>query len=355
MKRTRLLVLLSALLVVLMIFSSCTTPQNPAVEYPEGTGDAVVGTPVGYYGELMVCGNTIISENTGKPAQVTGMSFFWSNWSNRFYTAEYVDRMVDDFGCEIVRASYGIDESVPFERSDEKLIRTVIEAAIDRDIYVIVDWHAHNAHLNSQEAVRFFSGIAKDYGEYDNVIFELYNEPTHVAWSDVKEYAETVLAAIREHSDNLVIVGSPTWSQDVHLAAEDPIADDNVAYTLHFYAGTHKKWLRDRAEGAMNDGIALFVTEWGSCSADGNGAIDYTSTLEWVNWCNRNGISMCNWAINDKDETSSIFHSNGKLTETGLFLQTLISERTAQSEWHDGTPYSYTEQDYQPQDEALAA
>ncbi len=302
-------------------------------------------SPVGYYGELKVSGNQIVSENTGRNAQVTGMSFFWSNWSAKYYKAEYVEKAVDELGCEIVRAAYGINGSVPHLVGDADKVKTIVEAAIDNGVYVIIDWHAHEAHLNPSEAVSFFSMMAKEYGEYDNVIFEVYNEPTQVQWSEVKAYAEQVIAAIRAYSDNLIIVGSPTWSQDVDKAAADPIDDPNVAYTLHFYAGTHKEWLRNRAERAMADGIALFVTEWGSVNADGNGSTDRESTLQWVNWCNKNGVSMCNWAVNDKKEGSSIFNTDDSLTETGEFIKSLISERTALSEWRTGVPYNYTPQD----------
>ena len=36
----------------------------------------------------------------------------------------------------------------------------------------------------------------------------------------------------------LIIVGSPNWSQRPDLAADDPIDDDNVIYSVHFYTGT---------------------------------------------------------------------------------------------------------------------
>ncbi len=77
-----------------------------------------------------------------------------------------------------------------------------------------------------------------------------------------------------------------------------------MAYALHFYAGTHFQSLRDKANYAMSQGIALFATEWGSCNADGNGSINYGSTNEWLAWMDQNQISWCNWAINDKAETS---------------------------------------------------
>lgn len=300
--------------------------------------------PVEYYGELMLDGKRIVAEETARPTQITGMSFFWSNWASKFYTAETVDRMVDEFGCEVVRASYGVDDDgVPYVKNDVELVENVIERAIDRQIYVIVDWHSHGAHNNPDKAIEFFSRIAQKYGEYDNVIFEIYNEPVHISWNEVKAYAEKIIPVIRKYSDNLIVVGSPTWSQDVDTAALNPIADRNVAYSLHFYAGTHKKSIRDKAEKAIKNGSALFVTEWGSVNADGNGRINYDSSMEWINWCDKNNISMCNWAINDKDETSSIFNPDGTLTTTGKFVKSVIKARTASSEWKTGKPYWYKE------------
>lgn len=293
-------------------------------------------TPVDYYGEMKVVDGKIVGSKTNELVRVTGMSFFWSNWSQKYYTKDYVDYMVDDYGCEVVRCSYGImDDGVPYDTSCEPLIEDVIEQAIERGVYVIIDWHSHGAHNNPDEAVRYFGELAQKYGQYDNVIFEVYNEPTQVLWKTVKEYAEIVIAEIRKYSDNLIIVGSPQWSQKVMNAATNPIEDENVAYTLHFYAGTHGKWLRDEADNAMAQGIAIFITEWGSVNADGNGAIAKQSTEEWFQWMDEKGISSCNWAINDKEEGSSIFvkDSNNELTETGIYIKELIKQRTDNAPW----------------------
>lgn len=291
-------------------------------------------TPVAYYGEIITDGNKLVGKNTGETVRVTGMSFFWSNWSQKYYTADYVDYLVDDYNCEIVRCSYGVqDNGVPHDKSCEPLIEDVIEQAIERGVYVIVDWHSHGAHNNPDEAIAYFEQLAEKYGSYDNVIFEIYNEPTQVSWDTVKAYAEKVVPAIRKYSDNLVIVGSPTWSQDVLLAADNPVNGENIAYTLHFYAGTHKQWLRDNADKALEKGIPLFVTEWGSVNADGNGSIDKVSTEEWFEWMDKNNISSCNWAVNDKDEGSSIFKQDSILSETGKYIMELIRERTENAEW----------------------
>ncbi len=297
--------------------------------------------PVSYYGQLQTRGSSIIGSKTGSAAQVKGMSFFWSNWSAGYWNAATVDRMVDEFDCEILRCAYGVNDSgTPYDTGTLNNLRAVVERCIERDVYVIIDWHTHGAHLNPSAAVSFFGEMARDYGSYDNVIFEVYNEPTSVSWSTVKSYAETVIPAIRQYSDNLIVVGCPTWSQDVDACANNPINDSNVAYTLHFYAGTHGDYLRQKAEYAMNKGYALFVTEWGSVNADGNGAIDYASTSQWLNWMDAKGLSWCNWAINDKNETSSIFYSDGTYREAGGYLNSILTDWSARAPWRNASSSS---------------
>lgn len=347
MKSKKLTITTAALMAALSIASCSTgnvqTTEETTTTAPETTAtttteaiEAVAATPVDYYGEMIADGNRIIGSRTNDIVRVTGMSFFWSNWSQKYYNSDYVNLMMDDFGCEIVRCSYGIqDDGVPYDRSCEPLIEDVIEAAIDRGLYVIVDWHSHGAHKNPDEAVAYFGQLAEKYGEYDNIIFEIYNEPMNVGWNDIKTYAEIVIPAIREHSDNLIIVGTPNWSQQVTDAANNPVEGDNIAYALHFYAGTHKEWLRNNADAAIEAGIPLFVTEWGSVNADGNGGVNDRSTQEWFEWIDKNQLSSCNWAINDKNEGSSIFVQDSEYSETGLYIKELIDERTKNAPWRE--------------------
>lgn len=298
--------------------------------------ETVASTPVNYYGEMIVKDGIITGSKTDEKMRVTGMSFFWSNWSQKYYNKDYVDLMVDDFNCEIVRCSYGIqDDGVPYDETCVPLIEDVVNQAIERGVYVILDWHSHGAHKNPEESIEFFADMAKKYGQYDNVIFEIFNEPMNTSWLQVKKYAEQVIPEIRKHSDNLILVGTPNWSQDVLSAAKLPVEGDNIAYTLHFYAGTHKKWLRDNADKAMKQGIALFVSEWGSVNADGNGGINKESTEEWMQWIDENQLSSCNWAINDKNEGSSIYVSDSEISETGKYIRELIKARTLVAPWRE--------------------
>lgn len=291
--------------------------------------------PVLYYGEMKVNGNRIYGSKTNAPVQVKGMSFFWSNWSDHFYNARTVDRLVDEFKCEIVRAAYGVDEyGNVFEGSFETQVEIVVEQAIERGIYVIIDWHSHGASDNPEAARVFFSKMAQKYGRYDNVIFELFNEPVYQPWPEIKKYAEDMLSVIRPHSDNLVILGTSNWSQSADRIIGNPVNDSNLAYTLHFYASTHSNDLRIKADRALNAGLALMVTEWGTCSSTGNGHIDYGSAHEWLAWMDERKISWTNWAVNDKIETASIFKKGGmELTESGFFLKDTLTSSARHAEW----------------------
>lgn len=300
---------------------------------------------------ISVSGNKILFG--GEESSIAGMSLFWSNngWGGeKYYTANTVSWLKQDWGIKLIRASMGVEDSggyISFPTSNKNKVKVVVDAALAQGLYVIIDWHSHNAHQYEEEAIEFFTEMATLYGENPNVIYEIYNEPLNTypsegattsakVWSDlIKPYAEAVIAAIRDiDPDNLIIVGTPTWSQDVDTAANNPITGyQNIAYTLHFYAGTHTGYLRTKATNALNKGIALFVTEWGTVEASGNGAVATAETNTWLTFLKNNKISHANWALNDKNEGASALKAgasvNGNwtdsdLTESGLLVKDAI-------------------------------
>jgi len=149
--------------------------------------------------------------------------------------------------------------------------------------------------------------MARKYGKYPNVIYEIFNEPINVSWSDtVKPYSQSIVSAIREiDPDNLIIIGTPSWCQDVDKAADDPLEGVNLVYGLHFYAATHGADIRQKAQYALDKGLPLFVSEFGTCLASGNGYFDSAETEVWFKFMDENHLSWCNWSIADKDETAS--------------------------------------------------
>ena len=296
---------------------------------------AALATPVGDHGALKVQGNKIVDKN-GDQVFLKGMSLYWSQWMGQYWNSADIAWLIKDWNVSIVRAAMGVYAGGYLENPDAQkaLVNTVVQACIDQGIYVIIDWHLSNQDPNVNAAKPFFSEMAAQWGSYDNVIFEDYNEPGPQPWSNVKSYHEQVVPEIRAHTNNLIICGTPSWSQDVDEAASDPVSGTNIAYTLHFYAATHKQSLRDKANTALGRGIAIFITEWGTCEASGTGTLDLGSSQTWVDWAQQSGIGgMCNWAIEDKAETCAALNAgasgNGgwptsQLTSSGNWVRNFI-------------------------------
>ncbi|GAA4046615.1 hypothetical protein GCM10022409_35840 [Hymenobacter glaciei] len=293
-------------------------------------------------------GNKIVSKTTGLPVRLAGNSLFWSNkgWGGeKYYKANVVGWLKNNWNASVVRVAMGVDDAGGYiedpAREKAKVI-AVVDACIAAGLYVIIDWHSHHAEDYKAQSIAFFKAMATKYGKTPNVMYEIYNEPKQVSWPNVvKPYAQDVADAIRTiDPDNLIIVGSPNWSQDVDVAAADKLTGTNIAYTLHFYAATHKQSLRDKAQKALDLNVALFVTEWGTCEASGNGAIDAASTKEWMDFMRTNQISHCNWALNDKAEAASALvtgtdptaaWSNDFLTASGRLAKGYIQNWTPSS------------------------
>lgn len=280
--------------------------------------------PMAIHGQLHVDGIQLKDKNNNAIV-LHGVSFGWHNWWPRFYNAGTVDWLYKDWNCSVVRAAMGVEPANGYidkpEWSKEK-IKAVVNEAIKKGVYVIIDWHSHNIRL--QEAKEFFIEMANTYKNYPNVLYEIFNEPERQTWKEVKDYSIEIIKTIRAiDPDNIILVGNPHWDQDINLAADDPITNfKNIMYTVHFYAATHKQFLRDRCEYALNKNIPIFISESAGMEASGNGAIDYAEWNRWIEWAESKKISWVTWSVADKDETCSVLlpsaNSNGGWKKTDL-------------------------------------
>ncbi|QDW23000.1 glycoside hydrolase family 5 protein [Flavobacterium sp. KBS0721] len=266
---------------------------------------------------LSVSGTQLVN-SSNEPVVLRGMSFGWHSMWPRFYNEKAVKWLKKDFNCNVVRAAMGVELGEYSYLKDPKFskekIEAVIKGAIKSDIYVIVDWHSHN--INLKEAKEFFADISKKYSKYPNIIYEIFNEPDHESWAEVKAYSEEVIKVIRENDPkNIILVGSPHWDQDVDLAAADPILGyTNIMYTMHFYAATHGKELRDKTDAAINKGLPIFVSESAGMEATGDGPLDLKAWQEYIDWMEARKLSWITWSVSDKDETCSILKKSAKST-----------------------------------------
>jgi len=306
-----------------------TTTTTPA---PAPDAVAPAGSPVAAHGHLRVSGGRLL-DGAGQPVRLQGMSLFWSQWSGRFWNADVLRWLRDDWKVSLVRAAMGVEAGGYLQNPEAEMARveTVVNAAVELGLYVLVDWHDHHAEQHRAEAQGFFEKVAKRYGRLPNVLFETFNEPEHQGWSQVlKPYHTQMVSTIRQHSQNVIVMGTRTWSQEVDEAASDPVQGDNLAYSLHFYVGTHKQDLRNKAAAALSRGVCVFASEWGIWSQGGGPAVDYGEARAWNDFLAQNGISSANWAINDKAEPASALKpgasshgswSDGELTEAGRLVR----------------------------------
>jgi aryl-phospho-beta-D-glucosidase BglC (GH1 family) len=298
-------------------------------------------TPVDIDGKLSISEGQLVNAQ-GKAVVLKGLSLFDVRSYEKLTTLNNLIWFRDTWGINVLRASMYTEANGHFVGpTAEAAARRVVQTAIDAGLYVLVDWHIlfdGNPQKYKKEAISFFAGMAKDFGKYPNVIFEICNEPNgqNVDWSgQIRPYAVDILKAIRPMAPNtLVIVGTPNWSQGLDEAAADPLEDNGVMYACHFYSGTHHQELRSKVDVALNSGLAVFVSEWGSTMANGTDGVYLEDTLDWFDYLNANNISHCVWSLSDGQEDSALFKypvlhpapwADGDFTEAGLLDRNMIS------------------------------
>ena len=309
-------------------FQSTTAPEQtsvpeiseaPTTETEAAASEALsadASTPYGQHGALHVENGKLTDEH-GNAIQLYGMSTHGIAWFPQYINYDSFRTLRDDWNTNCIRlamytAEYGGYCADGDKEQLKQLVRDGVSYATELGMYVIVDWHILSdcdPNQNKDEAIAFFREMSETFTDNDNVLYEICNEPNSgTSWDSIKSYAEEVIPVIREQKpDAVILVGTPTWSQEIDKAAASPLDDSNVMYTLHFYAGTHKDDLRNRLETCVQNGLPVFVSEFGMCDASGNGANDFDSTTKWLDLLNKYQISFCCWNLANKDESSSVF------------------------------------------------
>ncbi len=313
--------------------------SNPASGGTEGRGESGTGSQngavqTGTAGALSVDGARLVDGN-GNTVQLKGISTHGLAWYPDYVNEDCIRQLKDEWGMNVFRlamytAEYGGYCSGGDKEDLKALVKEGVGYATENDMYVIIDWHIlsdGNPNTYLEDAKDFFQEMSEEYADYTNVLYEICNEPNGgTSWSDVKSYAEQVIEVIRENDeDGIILVGTPNWSQYVEQAAEDPVEGyDNIMYTLHFYAATHKEDLRQAMVRAVEAGLPVFVSEYGICDASGSGGIDEYQADQWVQLLDQYQISYVAWNLSNKSETSAVIKSDcGK---TSGFTQEDLSD-----------------------------
>jgi endoglucanase len=300
------------------------------VTVPGCNSPAPAGSPVALHGQLKVVG-TRMQDQSGNAVQLKGISSYWLNWEGHpdAESKAALQSMRDTWKISILRGAMGTDVSGGYLEDGKAAMQTKIDTmmanALALGVYLIVDWHTGDAQNYQSQAITFFTGLATKYGSCPNIIYEDFNEPVNVTWAQIKPYHQAVVNAIRAiDPDNLIIMGTPTYSQDVDLAAASPVTGTNLLYTLHWYSCSHTQWLRDKGNTAISKGLALYVTEFGATNADGgtDGKVCQTEANNWFTWMATNGIGGTAWKLARGSDSSNLLSTNapsgGPWTDSNL-------------------------------------
>lgn len=285
------------------------------VNVPQANGQ----TPYGTHGKLSVNGVNLLDAH-GQIFQMKGVSTHGLSWFPQYVNEEAFRQLRDEWKVNVIRLAMYTSEYNGYCTGDENnrnnlknLIDEGVRYCTNLGMYVIIDWHIlsdSNPNMHKNEAIAFFDEMSRKYAGQSNVIFEICNEPNGgTGWSEIKSYAADVINTIRNNSDAVVIVGTPTWSQDVDVAADSPIDGYNIMYALHFYADTHRDNIRSKLITAVNKGLPVIVSEFGICDASGNGGVNISEADKWINTLNNFSISYIIWNMSNKAETSAIINS----------------------------------------------
>ena len=295
---------------------------------------SAASTPVKKNGRLSVKGTRLVNSQ-GKTVVLKGVSTHGINWFPQYVNKAAFKNLRDNWGVNCIRLAMYTEEYNGYcsggnQAELRKLINNGVKYATELGMYVIIDWHIlsdGNPAKNKKQAMSFFKYMAKKYKNQNNIFYEICNEPNGgTSWNTIKSYASSVIKTIRKYDKkNIILVGTPTWSQDVDVAADSPIKGySNIMYTFHFYAATHGDSYRQKVQAAIQKGLPVFVSEFGISESSGNGRIDKNEANKWIQFLKKNKISYVCWSLCNKNESCSLLKSS--CIRTGNFKKSDLSQ-----------------------------
>jgi endoglucanase len=268
------------------------------------------------HGRLSVVDGRLCGSN-GQPVQLRGMSTAGLQWYGEVVNDKAFAALAKDWKANLVRLTMYVGErgySVHPELIEN--LEKGIELAVAHGLYVIINWAVHIPGNPNDDTYRgaqgFFDRLSRKYGKHPNVLYEIMSEPNgDVDWArDLKPYAEKAVATIRANDpEGIILIGSGTWSQDIDVAAADPVAGHNLAYTFHFYTGTHGEPQLAKVRAALALGVAVFASEWGTSECKGHIGPYVPESKAFLDFLDQHQISWANWSLSDKHEGSAAINS----------------------------------------------
>ncbi len=235
------------------------------------------------------------------------------------------------------------------------LMRSEIQSAIDAGHFVVLDWHVtgwpdgfarpsdpgeppglHDPGFAL--ACDFWNQASAAFGKNNAIAFEVWNEPVRGPsdwkpgpedWRQLRPYWDRLIAIIRSHSDNLIILAGGSWAYSLKGIREMPPADANVAFSWHVYAGKENndeaRWAEAFDELSLD--YPVIVSEWGFAENGApwyrGGVADFGAKFA-SSWLEGRGLHWMAWCFNDEIGPPMLQHDRQTPTAFGGFVKNLL-------------------------------
>ncbi|MCR5672806.1 MAG: cellulase family glycosylhydrolase [Lachnospiraceae bacterium] len=295
--------------VVFLLIFACSVFKINTDVYAKSE-DAFVARP-STSGQLKVTAANL-RDSSDRKVILRGVSLHGVTWFEDFVDDDLFTQVSGQWQANLIRIPVYTAEYINDRNKCLEIVRHGINAAINADMYVIVDWHIlddSDPNTNASYAKDFFETISKEHPGCPNILYEICNEPNgETTWSQIRDYAYATIPVIRTNSpDAVILIGTPNYCKNLISAARNSIKFDNIMYTLHFYAATHKDDLRREYTSAREMGLPIFVSECGISESSGTGDLDFDSAASWFSLLEQYNTSYAIWSLSNKNESSALF------------------------------------------------
>jgi endoglucanase len=271
-----------------------------------------------YRGKLHKSGQQLLDVNNN-PIELLGIGTHDLMDYDSLHTLESL-KALKYYGVNCLRiTAYVGDNTMPYSTGDDGtlskpalgyiskpaetkvVIETLVENCAELGIYAIIDWHVlagdGDANQYSTQMQEFFTYFSTKYATYDNVIYELLNEPHANTAAQIGDLMKASYDIIVANVVNPVIVSGKASDYLDYL--NDVCVDKgmNIFLSQHFYnvSGSDGAIVAAEIQSHWNKGFALFCTEWGNANGLGLGNPDDVWATYIMEKFHSLGVSQCVW------------------------------------------------------------
>ena len=205
---------------------------------------------------------------------------------HRLNDADMIE-LVQNWHANVIRVPIMPDLWQLYPLYFENILDPIVDLGNRYGVYILVDWHAagnpitgetvypawSNSYPNDGNpfnpnitlATRFWSSVAERYKNDPWVIYDIFNEPFRITWTDWRPVAQQLVDVVQSHNSRaLVLVPGVSWAYDLSHVKQDPVQRQNIVYDTHPYPGG-TVWFGpwDSYFGYLTNYYPVFASEWG--------------------------------------------------------------------------------------------